>query len=223
MQLFSQPMQRILLYGILFFRGGLMCPIHTNGSTISYESLSSLRSLKNPFSYDLHTTLYKGASDHEPVMIVCHGYGDNYCLAQYLHIAKVTRRHLVGFNFPDHDISHLDDHANSSYGTFQEILPVLYLIKSCVIDLNLSAVSLYGFSAGGGAVVNVLAALYTDRWDHELEDWGITLTDKTRMGMALEEGIVILDCPLKSIEEVMDFREEVLSLKHLPSTLNGTE
>jgi hypothetical protein len=177
-------------------------------SMILYDELHSISSRKHPFSYDLHPIAYKGSSGEEPVMIVCHGYGDNYRLGEYLQNVKVTRHHLVSFNFPDHDISDDDDHSKSSFGTISEILPLLYILKTCVVDFRLSAVSLYGFSAGGGAVINALAALQNGHWDKELEAVGISSGDKAHMMKALQAGMVILDCPLKSMEEVMDLRSK---------------
>ena len=175
-------------------------------SEITYDRLAHLTRLKHPFLYDLHPRVLQGTHNKAPVMIICHGYGDNYSLASHIYKLKVTNHHLVGFNFPDHDITDRDDHTKSSLGTFQEILPLIYLIKICVIDFKLSQISLYGFSAGGGAVLNALAALYTKVFDTELSKFGIGQTNKQLMMNALQAGVILLDCPLKSIEEIMDFR-----------------
>ena len=89
-------------------------------SEIAFDRLTQLTQFKHPFLYDLHPFVLRGVSVQAPVMIVCHGYGDNYSLASHLHNMKVTNHHLVGFNFPDHDITYNDDHTKSSFETFTD-------------------------------------------------------------------------------------------------------
>ena len=190
-----------------FFLGSLLsCSLKAAGPTISFDILQSLSKKSHPFSYNLNPLVLSGPEKEAPVMVVCHGYGDNYSLAHYLHEMKVTSHHIVGFNFPDHGITAGDDHTKSSFGTVHEILPLLYLLKTCVIDFQLSTINLYGFSAGGGAVINALATLHTHRFDAELAQIGISGADKQTIMKALTAGIVILECPLKSVTEIIDSR-----------------
>ena len=48
--------------------------------------------------------------------------------------------------------------------------------------------------------------LHESVYDAQLAGIGITAEDKKRMITAIERGIVILDCPLKSFDEVMQVR-----------------
>ncbi len=64
----------------------------------------------------------------------------------------------------------------------------------------------HGFSAGGGAVVNAIAVLNGTAYDSELRKIGVGAEEKKRLLFAIQRGIVVLDTPLKSVEEIMDFR-----------------
>ncbi len=121
---------------------------------------------------------------------------------------NVIKDHLVGFNFPDYGIDDNGpyDPAKSTFGSIDELLPLLYLIKLCVVDLDRSSVNLYGKSAGAGAIVNALGVLNTSTYDEQLAAIGITTKDKKQMIKAIERGLVILNCPLKSIEEISALR-----------------
>jgi hypothetical protein len=156
---------------------------------------------KHPFDYDLHLTAIPGKSAR--TMICFHGSGANYQLIETL--KDQVEETLVGFNFPDHDFQS-DDPEKASFGTIQELLPALYVLKTYVIDNGLNEIDLYGFSAGGGALVNTLAVLNAPLYDKELEKIGIGAKEKTAILKAIQNGRVFLDSPLKSIEEIIELR-----------------
>jgi hypothetical protein len=144
------------------------------------------------FHYDLHLTILPGSNQR--TMICFHGYGANYQIAETLKEIYDVNATLVSFNFP------------GSYGTIDELLPALYVMKKIVLDQNLTEIDLYGFSAGGAAVVNVIGLLNENTYDAELKKIGIGAEEKKRLLAAIQKGMVILDAPLKSVEEIMDFR-----------------
>ncbi len=78
---------------------------------------------------------------------------------------------------------------------------------------GLPSVSLYGFSAGGGAIINALAVLNTSTYDQQLAYIGITLEHKKAIITALEKGYIILDCPLKSGGRIIALRGVTPELK----------
>ncbi len=160
----------------------------------------------HPFGYDLHLVSLPGSNKR--TMICFHGYGDSYQIAETLKNLYHPKATLVSFNFPEHDIKEGKkyDPKTASFGTINELLPALYVMKKIVLDQGLKSVDLYGFSAGGGAVVNAIAVLNRKAYDSELKKIGIGAEEKTRLLSAIQQGIVILDTPLKSIEEIMDFR-----------------
>lgn len=51
-----------------------------------------------------------------------------------------------------------------------------------------------------------MAILNSNRYENELNQIGIGLEEKKHLIKAIEKGIVILDVPLKSIEEIIDAR-----------------
>lgn len=160
----------------------------------------------HPFSYDLGIKVLPSSHAKAQVTICAHGYGHSNKIANAMRSFGVFSDHLIGFNFPDYGITAQTDHAKSSFGTINEILPLLYIIKRCVIDLQISVINLYGFSAGGGAIVNALAALNQTRFDAQLKEIGISIDEKKQILKALQDGLVILNCPLKSMEEIVAFR-----------------
>lgn len=160
----------------------------------------------HPFDYDLHLVSLPGSNKRT---IICfHGYGDSYRIAETLKNLYQPKVTLVSFNFPEHDIKEGKkyDPKTASFGTINELLPALYVMKKIVLDQGLESIDLYGFSAGGGAAVNAIAVLNGEAYDSELKDIGIGAEEKKRLLSAIQQGVIVLDTPLKSIEEIIDFR-----------------
>lgn len=158
-------------------------------------------------------------------MILFHGYGANYQIADVLKKSECIDATLISFNFPDYD-QHARgrDPLRATFGTIDELLPAFYVLKKYVLDGNLVSVDLYGYSAGGGALVNVIAILNTSRYDTELRQIGINESGKKRLLQAIQNGVTILDVPLKSVEELIAFRGstpefEVLARNYLNNHL----
>lgn len=147
---------------------------------------------------DLQLTYTPGKSAR--VMILAHGMGGNYRIAEALQLNQT----LVSFNFTDHDMFEREiSFEQSTFGTFNELIPLLTVLKKCVITDGNQEIDLYGFSAGGGAIINTLAVLNTNRFDNQLN---LTQQDKLQILRAIEKGVIILDSPLKSIQELIDMR-----------------
>lgn len=182
-----------------------MLGTHGMTNTITVEKLHQLAEHK-PFTYNLGIKIIPAKKTDAPVTICCHGYGHNNQIVQAVYSAHALPTHLVGFNFPDYNITDAVDHTKSTFGTINELLPLLYILKRCVVDFGLNTINLYGFSAGGGAVVNTLATLNQSTYDTELATVGITPAIKKQIIKALEQGIIILDCPVKSISEIIELR-----------------
>lgn len=168
-----------------------------------------LKAEEHPFSYDLHYYTIPGTS---PRTLIClHGYGDSYNIAKRIKQHTNVTDTLISFNFPDHDICETDDHELTAYGTQDEILPAIHVLKKCIIDEGRRNVTLYGMSAGGCALINVLAALYQNK------DVGLTEAERKTIISVLESGTIILDVPLRSLDEIIAYRGGVnkpLSIIH---------
>ena len=149
-----------------------------------------------PLNYDCARTILEGINSD--VMICCHGYGGNYTIAHRVQKNGGLDQTLIGFNFPDHDLDDMPGYTaeESAFGTHAELLPIFHLLKDFVIDQGTTQIDLYGFSAGGAAVINTLAALNSD------EEIGLTKDEKQKILAALSRGVVVLDAPLKSLDEV---------------------
>lgn len=154
-------------------------------------------------AYDIHLSKFPSEKENAGVLICCHGIGGDYRIAENLRLNPIIEEHLISFNFPDANmkVGSVDPHQ-TSYGTIKELLPAFQVLKEHVLDANLHKVSLYGFSAGGGAIVNIIALLNRTDYDRELAQIGITQEGKKRLLEAIQNGLVLLECPLKSMEEV---------------------
>lgn len=135
------------------------------------------------------------------IMILAHGMGANYKIYESVDVDQT----LVSFNFPDHDMFERGiPYDNTTFGTFNELIPLLMALKKYIIEEGNQEIDLYGFSAGGGAIINALAALNTQFVDESLKQLGISQEDKIKMLKAIQKGVIILDVPLKSIQELVD-------------------
>lgn len=158
-----------------------------------------------PFDYDLHLTRLSG--ENAKTMICFHGMGGNYRVAHALKKTTKLAETLVSFNFPDHSLKEgAYDPYKTTFGTIQELLPAIYVLKQVIVVEGNEEVNLYGFSAGGGAIINVLAILNSSRYDSFLTDINVTLKDKQKMLEVIQRGYIILDAPLKSVAEIIAFR-----------------
>lgn len=135
------------------------------------------------------------------ITISAHGYGSNKKTG--LNLAKYAplSGHVLTLNLPDHDYRGSNDHQ-LTHGSIHELLPFFYALKTA-INAGADHVNLYGFSAGGGVIINVLAALNSTTYDVDLQRIGIDNMLKEEMIRAIEKGIVMLDVPLKSMEEII--------------------
>ena len=146
--------------------------------------------------------IFEGESTDQDVMLCLHGFGMDKTISYFVHDTKMTPHHLVGFNFPDWgDNIDISRPETLCFGTILELKPVIDRMHACITELNAERIHLYGFSAGGGAAVNVLAVLKNHRFQDEL---GLTADEMDTIYAAVERGSVLLDCPLKSTDEICD-------------------
>lgn len=170
---------------------------------------------KELFPYSLDTEILLGEEEvlSDSITLSLHGSGANKEHGRDIKSNSYLQGPVMIFNFPDHDISDWDtyDFVHSAFGTIDELLPVLFLLKQC-LDNGITKISVHGFSAGGGVLVNVLAVLNSDGYADEFERIGIKHSDRQQMISALRAGIIMLDCPLRSIGELIDLRGETEDL-----------
>lgn len=156
----------------------------------------------SPFAHPLDLKIYAGKSPKEEAILCCHGYGGDSSIAGIIASYRTTPAHLIGFNFPDYNItSRKMNPSQMAYGTISELLPAIYLLKKIVVDAQAKKVSLYGFSSGGAAVVNLVSLLNTAQNNQQLMAIGVSKDDTRKILAALQKGIILLDAPLKSIDE----------------------
>jgi hypothetical protein len=160
----------------------------------------------HPFHYDLDIKAIQSNPNQNDVTICCHGYGHNSNLIYFLNVYQVPMGHLVGFNFPDHDILVTNNHKITKFGTLDEILPFLFLLRYYACDQDFASLNLYGFSCGTAVITNALGILNKNLYEKELKHIGITKKERKQILDAVEKGAIILDCPLRSVEEILAHR-----------------
>lgn len=156
--------------------------------------LLSLLLAINLFNYNLNLQTYPGKDPD--TLIAFHGMGSSSEIGSIIKTFIPCDPTVISFNFPE----------LQSYGTLDEILPALYVLKKAIVDEKRKNITLYGFSAGGGAIINVLNVLNSNHFDRELEKIGIRNEDKSQILSALKKGVIVLDVPLKSIRELVETR-----------------
>lgn len=159
------------------------------------------KKIPNPFNYDLQLKILPSEKLDAELFICMHGMGSDSNIAEIMRSNPVIPYHIIAFNFPDYG-SRYRDKVKTSFGTFDEIAPALFVLKKCVIDGEADKIHLYGFSAGGGAIINILAVLNSNRYDKSLQKLGLGYTEKQKILRSIQEGSVILEVPLKSFDEV---------------------
>jgi len=189
---------RFALCALFFLSSHLFAvELSTLSDAIKQEGIAGLHSRVN-------VQISQGSSDDEDVMIFCHGMYGTGADVHHLKQHDIIPHHLISFNFPDHGTAINEKKAEQlHFGSLDELLPLLILMKECVINGGVQSLSLYGFSAGGGACVNALAVLANGRYEKRLSAVGINTKRKKEILAAMEKGYLILDCPLKSVEEII--------------------
>ncbi len=160
---------------------------------------------QNPFPYDLHYKYIPG--EYSRTIICMHGLCGNYKIAKHLISQGDIKESVVTFNFPDHSLK-LDnfDPTKTTFGSLDEILPAIFVFKKVIIDCDIKNVDFYGFSAGSGALINAIKILNSSNYDQELMKIGVNSETKHKILNTIQNGFVIFDCPLKSIDEIIAFK-----------------
>ncbi len=199
METYRKMTQNVLLLLVMFVSG--IMPTLEGMTPEKFNDV--VATSPNPFQYDLHLTMLSGAKQEAEVCICMHGMGSDYGLSKVMRSNPALPYHIVAFNFPDY--GHTGERLlKTTFGTIDELLPALYVWKRCVVDGGADKVHLYGFSAGGGAIINGLAVLNSSGYDTILNRIGINALHKQQILKAVQKGSVILEVPLKSFDEIAD-------------------
>lgn len=193
---------------VLLSLGILMCRLVSSLEAANHEALDHIfTTMQNPFSHDLQLKILPSKKQEAELFICMHGMGSDSSLADVMRSNPVIPYHVVGFNFPDYG-SRYRDSQKTTFGTFDELAPALFVLKKCIVDGGVDKVHLYGFSAGGGVIINMLAALNSNHHDKSLQKLGIGNDEKQKILPAIQKGSVILEVPLKSFDEIAEMFQE---------------
>lgn len=189
---------------VLLFFGMLMGSLAGSLEAANADTLNQIfTTIPNPFNYDLQLKILPSEKLDAELFICMHGMGSDSTLCEVMRSNPIIPYHIVAFNFPDYG-SRYRDNVKTTFGTFDEIAPALFVLKKCIVDGGADKIHLYGFSAGGGAIINILAVLNSNHYDKSLQKLGLGHSEKQKILQSIQEGSVILEVPLKSFDEVAD-------------------
>ncbi len=159
---------------------------------------------QNPFDYKLDVRYSLGTNKN--ILLCNHGFGGN-SQSVIDRVKPHTADTVIGFNYFDHGFSHEtgDDQA-TTMATPLEIMPLIYMLKGCVIESNMPSISLYGFALGAADIIYAIDLLTKEEQSELEKKYNITLSDKKRILAALRNGKILLDVPFKSIDEIINLR-----------------
>ncbi len=178
--------------------------MHLRGNPLQLPIHHLNSEAKKLFGYNPGYELLHGKAS-DTIMITCHGYGANKQIGQI--VAQQVTMPIATFNFPDHDLGNNFDVHKSSLGTIDDYLPLIYLLQA-VVKSGIKKINLYGFSAGGGAIITTLAILNSPTYHRELMRIGVTAKEAQKILTVISQGTIILDAPLKSIAELLTTRPQ---------------
>lgn len=159
---------------------------------------------ENPFGYDLDVQYSKGTNP--TILLLSHGFGSN-SQAILNDVRPYTQDTLIAFNYIDHDFSHATgDDNKTSIATPLEIMPLIYMLKKCIVDLHLQSISLYGYALGASNIIYAIDYLMNKSRDELSKKYNITDQDKILILEAIRKGKILLDVPFKHIDEIIALR-----------------
>lgn len=183
------------------FLSFLMASCSTND-----EFEQKMRSMENETPFVHHLDVRYSIGTNKTILLCSHGFGGNS--SQIIEqVRPNTSDTLIAFNYIDHDFSHATgDDTKTVMATPIEIMPLIYMLKKCVVDNNISPISLYGFSLGASNVIYAINELLNGGHEDLLKKYNVTASDRASIMQALRKGKILLDSPFKSIEENIALR-----------------
>lgn len=193
---FRIPIKRCLLAFLLF--------IASCATPDSCKKITTALEKENPFGHDLSVQCLSGTN--QIVLLCSHEFGGS-SQSVMNRVRANTPDTVISFNYIDHDFSHeTGDDTKTVIATPLEVMPLLYMLKKCVVDNNISPISLYGYALGAANIIYAIERLTTENQDDLLRKYNINESDKRSILRAVRGGKILLDVPFKTLDEVITLR-----------------
>lgn len=145
-----------------------------------------------------------GKHDTSDVALFCHGWGGNKYEAN---VWQGIQKPIITFNFADAVPKMILKLHKSNFGQLPDVITMLYVLNQWKNVLKESGtftksrITLIGYSRGGATVVNALNVLHNRDKAHDkaLKKIGITEQDRGELLQLIQQGELILHCPLTDI------------------------
>lgn len=153
---------------------------------------------------------------NRPTLFI-HGWGDTKGSARlFKAYCDVLPGDIITFNFRDRGVI-MPKIQHSSMGQLPDVLQALYVLKWAHTTLNLDAIDIFGYSRGGATTVNMIAVLNdkTGIYDADLADIGIDSAEREKLLSIIQNGCIVLNCPLMDVKICVENRFHSFAKKAL--------
>lgn len=167
-----------------------------------------------------------GVVNSNRITIAVHGWGDSREGIVYLKrvYPQALPGNIITYNCPDATSGgNAPALGKTSFGQLPDIMPFLYLLKKCV-EADIPALDLRGHSRGGAVVMNTLALLNnnTNKYQDVFTKLSITETDRKQIISMIENGAIVLECPLTHVRSAIKQQIKNIAESTLSSTSTGS-
>lgn len=153
---------------------------------------------------------------NRPTLFI-HGWGDTKGSARlFKAYCDVLPGDIITFNFRDRGVI-MPKIQHSSMGQLPDVLQALYVLKWAHTTLHLDAIDIFGYSRGGATAVNMIAVLNDKMgsYDKDLADIGIDRAEREKLLTIIQNGCIVLDCPLMDVAVCAEYRFHEFAKKAL--------
>lgn len=177
----------------------------------TYDAIQACRLL----GYDPQITLLKESDQHVVrsgrKTLYLHGFGGNKDTASVLkqyHGSERLPGDVVTFDFADANNGTMDT-TKSSLGQWNDIKTALYVLNT-LHESGETEIGITAHSRGGATAINMVAVLVdrTGQYDDRLAELGIDAVRRKALVSMLQNGHIVLECPLIDVRAVIQHHIE---------------
>ena len=146
-----------------------------------------------------------------------HGWGDTKGSARVMKAyCDVLPGDIITFNFRDRGVI-MPKIQHTSMGQLPDVLQALYVLKWARTTLDLNEIDIFGYSRGGATTINMIAVLNdkTGKYNEELARIGIDKEERKKLLDMIQNGCIVLNCPLMDLEVCAENRFHSFAKKAL--------
>jgi len=185
----------------------------------TFQKLISSERVQQIVQYDpaIEYIYAKNNEHNQSVTIYFHGWNRDKLSSTRTSLFTTP---AIIFNFPDATANKAEPWKTMNLAQLPDIMPALVILHAIAASDIAESINLVGHSRGGGVVVNLLAILnHPEKYKKIFQTIGIDESLRKKIIQMIENGVVVLDCPLKDIytsirQKVRYKRSHILPAAH---------